>query len=102
VIEYVLSDWQRTFGKRIHACHIRTENADLQIREQLGFSLSGDGEHDYLQVEKDGVNTAWVICRLAKYAGVVVSDVGYAGLKDRYAVATQWFSVRRSAGTKAD
>ena len=100
--EYVLSDWQRTFGERIHTCHIRTENTDFQVREQLGFNLSGDGEHDYLQVEKDGANTTWVIRRLAKYAGVAVSDVGYAGLKDRHAVTTQWFSVRRPAGTKAD
>ena len=100
--EYVLSDWQRTFGERIHTCHIRTENTDFQVREQLGFNLSGDGEHDYLQVEKDGANTTWVIRRLAKYAGVAVSDVGYAGLKDRHAVTTQWFSVRQPAGAKAD
>jgi tRNA pseudouridine13 synthase len=102
VTEYVLPDWQRTFGERIHACHIRTENTDFQVREQLGFSLSGDGEHDYLQVEKDGANTAWVVRGLAKYAGVAVSDVGYAGLKDRHAITTQWFSVRRPAGIKAD
>ncbi len=100
--DYRLPDWQRAFGEPVASCIIRSENADFQVSEQLGFELSGDGEHDYLKIEKNGANTAWVAEGLAKYAGIRVSDVGFAGLKDRHAVTTQWFSVRRPAGSRAD
>jgi len=102
VTDTLLPDWQRAFGEPVASCIIRSENADFQVNEQLGFELSGDGEHDYLKTEKDGVNTAWVAEGLAKYAGIRVSEVGFAGLKDRNAVTTQWFSVRRPAGSRAD
>jgi tRNA pseudouridine13 synthase len=62
----------------------------------------GDGEHDFLWVEKEGQNTPWVAGLLAKYAGINPADVGYSGLKDRAAVTRQWFSVRRPGGDKPD
>lgn len=67
----------------------------------LQIDFSGDGEHDWLWIEKTGANTAWVAEQLAKHAGIAARDVGYAGLKDRHAITRQWFSVRRptTAGT---
>ncbi len=97
-----LPDWHRACGEPLASCRIRQENADFQVNEQLGFELSGDGEHDDLRIEKHGANTSWVARGLARVAGIGESDVGYAGLKDRHAVTTQWFSVRRPAGNKAD
>ena len=38
-------------------------------------------------------NTRWVAAQIARLAGVPAADVGFAGLKDRHAVAVQWFSV---------
>lgn len=61
----------------------------------LAVEFTGEGEHDWLRVEKTGANTHWVAERLARHAGVPLRDVGYAGLKDRHAVTRQWFSVRR-------
>jgi len=46
-----------------------------------------------LQVRKRLANTAWVARDLARTAGVRHFDVGYAGLKDRNAVTTQWFTL---------
>lgn len=100
--EYALPNWQRAIGEPVLACRIKKENADFQLSERLGFGLSGDGEHDYLQIEKEGANTSWVASGLARFAAIAVSDVGFAGLKDRHAVTTQWFSVRRPAGHRAD
>ena len=61
--------------------------------------MGGVGEHDWLWVEKSCANTVWVAEQLARHARIAVRDVGYAGLKDRRAIARQWFSVRRpSAG----
>jgi tRNA pseudouridine13 synthase len=68
---------------------------DFEVTEQLGWDLSGDGEHDYLWIEKTNANTEWVARQLASFAGVPAKDVGYAGLKDRHAVTRQWFSIPR-------
>ena len=51
------------------------------------------GEHLWLWLEKTGQNTAWVGQQLARWAGIRVRDVGWAGLKDRHAVTRQWFSL---------
>jgi tRNA pseudouridine13 synthase len=48
-----------------------------------------------LKVRKRGANTEWVARELARAAGCRAHDIGYAGLKDRHAVTTQWFSVPR-------
>ncbi len=68
---------------------------DFDVTELLGYDFSGDGEHDFLYIEKRGANTEWVSRQLAAHAGVPARDVGYAGMKDRHAVTRQWFSVPR-------
>jgi tRNA pseudouridine13 synthase len=90
-----LPDWARAFGAPLFAAKIRGTPQDFQVTEVLGFEFTGDGEHDYLWVEKIGANTEWVARQLAHFADVPARDVGYAGLKDRHAVTRQWFSVPR-------
>jgi len=90
-----LPDWNRAHGSPLFTAKLRTLPQDFQVTETLGWDFSGDGEHDYLWVEKTGANTEWVSRQLAQYAGVPERDVGYAGLKDRHAVTWQWFSVPR-------
>lgn len=85
----------RAYGAPLLAAQIRRRNADFQVSEELGFEPSGDGEHDFLWIEKCGANTAWVARQLARIAGVGSRDVGYCGQKDRHALTRQWFSVRR-------
>jgi len=72
---------------------LRHEAADFRVDEQLGFDLDNEGEHLWLHVQKTDNNTDWVSRLLARMAGVQNRDVGFAGLKDRYAITTQWFSV---------
>jgi len=72
---------------------IRTEPEDFRVEELPLYPPSGMGEHTFVQVEKRLVNTEEVAGALARAAGVRASDVGYAGRKDRLAVATQWLSV---------
>lgn len=90
-----IPDWARAWGDALFAGRIRTTPEDFVVREQLETDFSGEGEHDWLLLEKTGANTAWVAARLAKHARVAERDVGYSGLKDRHAVTTQWFSVKR-------
>ena len=88
-------DWPRAHGKPLFQGLIKQTPSDFEVTEVLGFTPSGDGEHDFLWIEKTGANTAWVARGLARHAGVSPGDVGYAGMKDRQAVTRQWFSVRR-------
>lgn len=72
---------------------IRQQPEDFLVDEVLGFGPDGEGEHWLLHIQKRNSNTVWVAKQLARLAGVPPRDVGYAGLKDRHAVTTQWFSV---------
>ncbi len=71
----------------------RVQPEDFQVEEIPSFKPSGEGEHVYLHVRKTAQNSDWVAGRLARMAGIKRRDVGYAGLKDRHAVTTQWFSL---------
>jgi len=72
---------------------IRSQPEDFRVEELPLYPPSGDGGHTFVRVEKRLVNTEDVARALARAAGVRARDVGYAGRKDRAAVATQWFSV---------
>jgi tRNA pseudouridine13 synthase len=50
-----------------------------------------------LKVRKRNANTQWVARELARVCRCRPMDVGFAGLKDRRAVAVQWFTVPKSA-----
>ncbi|MDF1587979.1 MAG: tRNA pseudouridine(13) synthase TruD [Gammaproteobacteria bacterium] len=65
----------------------------FHVIEQLPFEPDGVGGHVWLKIQKRGINTDWLAGELAKFAGVPQVAIGYAGLKDRHAVTTQWFSV---------
>ena len=97
-----LPDWARAHGPPLFVASIKSRPSDFVVTEILDIDLSGDGEHDWLWVEKSGANTAWVADQLARHAGVRSRDVGYAGLKDRHAITRQWFSVRRASGEGTD
>ena len=90
-----LPDWARAYGLPQFAATIRSTPADFDVTEELGYEFDGEGEHDYLFVEKTGTNTEWLSRQLASHAEVPARDVGYSGLKDRNAVTRQWFSVPR-------
>jgi tRNA pseudouridine13 synthase len=96
--DFSLPDWQRAYGGPIFQGLIKQSTSDFNVTEILGYALSGAGEHDFLWIEKEGVNTAWVSAKLAGHAGVREVDVGYSGMKDRQAITRQWFSIRRPTG----
>ncbi|WP_338064997.1 tRNA pseudouridine(13) synthase TruD [Thermomonas alba] len=83
----------RAHGAPVLAARMRSTAADFFVEELPGFAPSGAGEHLLLTVEKRGMNTAFAARRIAQWAGVAQSAVGYAGMKDRHAVTRQRFSV---------
>ncbi|MDG2376182.1 MAG: tRNA pseudouridine(13) synthase TruD, partial [Woeseiaceae bacterium] len=100
--EFHLPDWARAHGSSLFRGQIKKTPDDFRVEEVLGFVPTGEGEHDFLRIEKTDSNTTWVARQLAAHAGVTAKDVGYAGLKDRRAVTTQWFSIRRPSGEGTD
>jgi len=83
----------RAHGAPLPPATLKAVPEDFHVEEQLSFEPSGAGPHWLLRVEKRAANTRWVAAEIARLAGVAASAVGYAGLKDRHAVAVQWFSV---------
>ena len=86
----------RAFGAPLARGILRTEPEDFVVEEDLGFTASGAGQHVLLKVRKRNANTQWVSRELAKLCGCHPRDIGYAGLKDRRAIAIQWFTVPKS------
>lgn len=80
-------------GKPVSTGLLRSQMSDFKVFEQLPFSPCGEGEHLFVHVRKTGANTLFVARELAKYFKVKEQLVSYAGLKDRFAVAEQWFGV---------
>lgn len=85
--------WPYAYGEPCGTGKIRVIPDDFIVSENLSFQPSGNGEHVFLQMTKTGENTDYLARQLARFAGVRQRDIGYAGLKDRNAVTTQWFSV---------
>ncbi len=88
-----LPEWPYVYGGPSGEGKIRVTSEDFIVTEHLAFEPSGAGEHVFLQIEKTDENTEFVARQLARFASVRQRDVSFAGLKDRHAVTTQWFSV---------
>jgi tRNA pseudouridine13 synthase len=89
----VIPRWPRAWGDPAGGARIRCRLEDFQVTEQLGFELSGAGEHCFLFLEKRGLNTLDLVQRLSALSRVPAGRIGFSGLKDRNAVTRQWFSV---------
>lgn len=72
---------------------IKAEPAHFVVEEVPLYAPSGTGEHVYLRVRRADRTTRDLAKALAKLAGVPEVAVGYAGLKDKKALATQTFSL---------
>ena len=88
-----MTELARAHGAPVLAARMRSTPEDFFVEELPGFDASGAGEHLLLTIEKRGMNTAFAAKRIAAWAGVDESAIGYAGLKDRHAVTRQRFTV---------
>ena len=95
-------NWQCAHGGPAGNGTLRARPEYFVVDEILGCEPDCEGEHDMLRIEKTGTNTEWLARQLARHAGIAARDVGFSGMKDRHAVTTQWFSVRRPSGSGTD
>ena len=65
----------------------------FMVHELPKYMPSGDGEHTMVLILKYMLSTEEAISKIASATGVMSSDIGYSGRKDKYAIATQWLSL---------
>jgi tRNA pseudouridine13 synthase len=70
---------------------------DFLVEEIPAYLPSGEGDHFYVKLRKRGATTRDAALALSRAAKVSERDVGYAGMKDKHGVTTQWLSVPVSA-----
>ena len=97
-----LPTWPNAYPASGASATLKHLNEDFIVTELPLQLPGGEGEHLWLDIEKNGANTAFVAQQLAQAAGVDERDVGYAGLKDRYAITRQWFSIYLPKGETPD
>jgi tRNA pseudouridine13 synthase len=97
-----LPQWPNAYPASGGSATLKRLNEDFIVTELPLQSPSGEGEHLWLDIEKNGANTAFVAQQLAEATRVQDVDVGYAGLKDRYAITRQWFSIYLPKGETPD
>ncbi|MFL2530818.1 MAG: tRNA pseudouridine(13) synthase TruD [Porticoccaceae bacterium] len=83
----------RLHGESLGKASYRNCPEDFIVDELIDFTPADGGEHLLLHIKKRDQNTQWVAGLLAELAGIDRRSVGFCGLKDRFAVTTQWFSL---------
>lgn len=80
---------------------IKSRPEDFVVEEIANLSLQPrKGEYRIYSLKKWGWNTLELISEIARLLKKPASDVDYAGLKDRYALATQYISIKGAAPEK--
>lgn len=73
-----------------------SKNADdFVVREIPLYEFSGRGEHLILQIQKKDMTTQEALRALSDATGVKIREFGYAGLKDKQGMTTQFLSMPR-------
>ncbi len=85
-LPYATAKSLRTLGK------LRAEPEDFRVDEVPAYLPGGQGEHLFVHFEKRALTTRDAVERLASALGASPRDAGFAGLKDKHAVTTQWAS----------
>lgn len=88
-----MASWAYALGEPEFVASIKTSPADFRVDEMMPFEASGSGEHVWLHIQKERLNTDQVAKQIARLANVAYREVSYSGLKDYMAITSQWFSV---------
>jgi len=89
-----------TSDKALPKAVFKSRATDFQVDEVLPFKADGEGHHLLLHIRKESLNTADVQQALSVLVGCRQSDIGFSGLKDSYAVTTQWFTAPLTTGSE--
>ena len=71
----------------------RSTPEDFEVEEVPAYAPSGIGEHVFAFIEKRERTTKDAVDALCESVGADPKTAGWAGLKDRHAIARQWISI---------
>ena len=80
----------------IENVHFSKNSSDFTVSEIPMYEFSGEGEHLVLHVRKKDLTTWQMIQALSETCGAKARDFGYAGLKDKEGMTTQYVSIHKS------
>ncbi len=68
---------------------------DFVVEEVPLYEPSGEGEHLMLKIRKKDLTTWDLIKKVSEATGCKIRDIGYAGLKDKDGLTTQYITIHR-------
>lgn len=71
---------------------IREGAEDFQVDEIPAYAPEGRGDHLFIHFQKTELSTPEAVRTIAEGLGVDANQAGFAGLKDKRAITTQWAS----------
>jgi hypothetical protein len=77
----------------IDGARIKERPGDFLVEELPASEPSGEGDHLWLRIVKEGVHHQELVRVLCGHFGVAPQAIGWAGMKDRHAVTSQTVSV---------
>jgi len=92
----MMQRWPRASVSTPSGARCKVFPEDFEVSELPSVTPTGAGEHLLVRVQKVDMTTTDAARALAGHFGVDSGSVGYAGMKDKRAVARQWLSVRTS------
>ncbi len=84
--------WSMPFDSR-NDFYFKPSSRDFIVDEVPLYEFSGSGEHLIIRVRKKNLTTWEMIEIFSNYLGVKKREIGYAGLKDKNALTTQYISI---------
>ena len=81
---------------------IKIEPAHFIVEEISLYPPTGEGNHLFVQLTREGQTTREVVESLARALDIPPNGIGYAGLKDKYARVTQIFSLPEISAERAE
>lgn len=82
--------------------NFKVQPEHFTVKEDLSFELTGEGEHQFVSIQKRNCTTLYAVDKLAQFAGISPKLVSYAGLKDSYAVTEQWINLHLPGKNELD
>ncbi len=73
--------------------HFSKNSRDFVVDEVPLYEFSGTGEHLVLKVRKKDMTTWEMVQKFSEILGCKVRDIGYAGLKDKDGLTSQYISI---------
>jgi len=75
------------------ADHIKKKPEDFVVREVINLDIKPEGEFSLFELKKRDLSTMEAIRRLSKEFKIPPTEIGFAGLKDKFAITSQYITI---------